>query len=114
MASIFGIWKACQVNGSTGRDLVGAALSIYGSRTTILLYNSHSRQVEELTLVKRGKHERWLVTIPKFEIQPKSGNFSPEGVKSCFENQAYLKVFEFYCMQGYSIRYSSSMAVDCY
>ena len=55
VASIFGIWRNCEINGSTGRDLKGAALSIYGSRTTMLLYNSHSRQVEELTLVKRGK-----------------------------------------------------------
>ena len=47
-------------------------------------------------------------------MQPKCHNFSPEGVKSCFENTAYLKVFEHYCMQGYSIRYSSAMAVDCY
>jgi len=86
VASIFGIWKTLEVNGSTGRDLVGAALCIYGSRTTILLYNSHTKQVEELTLVKRSKQERWLVTIPKFEIQKKSQNFSPEGVKSCFEN----------------------------
>jgi len=52
--------------------------------------------------------------VPKFEFQPKSRNFSPEGVKSCCENESYLKVFEYYCMQGYSIRYSSSMAVDCY
>jgi fructose-1,6-bisphosphatase I len=45
---------------------------------------------------------------------PKCHNFSPEGVKSCFENTAYQKLFEQYCMKGYSIRYSSSMAVDCY
>ena len=25
-----------------------------------------------------------------------------------------MKVFEYYCMLGYSIRYSSSMGVDCY
>ena len=54
VASIFGIWKQ-YVDGSTGRDLMGAALSIYGSRTTMLLYNTHSKFVEELTLVKRGK-----------------------------------------------------------
>lgn len=102
------------MTGNTGRDLVGAALSIYSSRTTMLLYNCYTKCVEELTLVKRGNKVKWLVTIPKFEIQEKSRNFSPEAVKSCFENQAYLKVFEYYCMQGYSIRYSSSMAVDCY
>ena len=68
VASIFGIWKSKSVTGSTGSDLVGAALSIYSSRTTILLYNAYSKCVEELTLVKRGSKSRWLVTIPKFEI----------------------------------------------
>ena len=68
VASIFGIWRNKSVNGSTGRDLVGAALSIYSSRTTMLLYNSHTKCVEELTLVKRGTKSKWLVTIPKFEI----------------------------------------------
>ena len=81
----------------------------------MLLYNAHSRHVEELTLVKRGKASpNWVVTVPKFELQEKRHNFSPEGVKSCFENSAYLKVFQYYCVRGYSIRYSSSMGVDCY
>eukprot|EP00347_Sterkiella_histriomuscorum_P016003 403354871 len=115
VASIFGIWKKDQVTGCTGRDLAGAALAIYGSRTTLLLYNSHSKVVEELTLIKRGsKPAKWIVTVPKFEFTPKARNFSPEGVKSCYEDPGYLKIFQHYVIQGYSIRYSSSMAVDCY
>lgn len=115
VASIFGIWKKDEVNGCTGRDLEGAALAIYGSRTTLLLYNAPSKVVEELTLIKRGtKPTKWIVTVPKFEFAPKAHNFSPEGVKSCYEDPAYLKVFEHYVINGYSIRYSSSMAVDCY
>lgn len=115
VASIFSIWKKDDINGCTGRDISGAALSIYGSRTTMLLYNTHSKAVEELTLIKRSnKPAKWIVTIPKFELQAKAMNFSPEGVKSCYEDPGYLKVFEHYVMQGYSIRYSSSMSVDCY
>ena len=115
IASIFGIWKQNDINGCTGRDLVGAALSIYGSRTTMLLYNSHSKVVEELTLIRKGKRAaKWIVTIPTFKFLPKAKNFSPEGVKSCYENKGYLKVIQNYIIQGYSIRYSSSMAVDCY
>lgn len=45
---------------------------------------------------------------------PKAKNFSPEGIRSCYENPGYLKVIEHYIMQGYSIRYSSAMASDCY
>lgn len=81
----------------------------------MLLYNSHSKVVEELTLTKRAKRApKWIVTIPRFEFLPKAKNFSPEGVKSCYENKGYLKVIQNYIIQGYSIRYSSSMAVDVY
>jgi sedoheptulose-bisphosphatase len=40
VSSVFAIWKTKDINGKTGRDLVGAALSVYGSRTTIILYNT--------------------------------------------------------------------------
>lgn len=40
VASIFAIWKRKDINGVTGRDLVGAAVTIYGSRTTLILYNT--------------------------------------------------------------------------
>jgi len=69
VASIFSIWKKEDINGCTGRDICGAALSLYGSRTTMLLFNSHSKTVEELTLIKRSnKPAKWIVTIPKFEL----------------------------------------------
>ena len=113
VASIVGIYQKQDVIGCTGRDLVGAALSIYGSRTTMLVYNVCAKTVEELTLVSK-RHPKWIVTIPSLVLEPKARNFSPEGVKSCCENQAYLKLIEYYCIHGYSIRYSSSMAVDCY
>jgi fructose-1,6-bisphosphatase I len=71
--------------------------------------------VEGLTLIKGAKGVyRWIVTTPKFEFQPKAKYFSPEGVKTCYNNPAYLKVFEHYCINGYSIRYSSSFAADSY
>ena len=51
IASIFGIWKTRDINGSSGRDLVGAACAVYGSRTSIILFNSQNQKVEELTLL---------------------------------------------------------------
>jgi fructose-1,6-bisphosphatase len=42
VASVFAVWKAKDINGKTGRDLAGAALSVYGSRTTIILYNTQN------------------------------------------------------------------------
>lgn len=40
VGSIYGIWATSDVEGCTGRKLVGAALAIYGTRTTISIYNA--------------------------------------------------------------------------
>jgi len=42
VSSIFAVWKTKDINGLTGRDQVGAAISIYGSRTSLILYNTQS------------------------------------------------------------------------
>ena len=62
--------------GKTGRDLVGAAIACYGTRTTIILYNTQVGCVEELTLMKIGNKEKWIVTNPKMELGPKAKLFS--------------------------------------
>ena len=40
VGSIYGIWNTKEIEGKTGRSLVGAALAIYGTRTTINIYNA--------------------------------------------------------------------------
>lgn len=82
------------MDGLTGRDLEGAALSIYSSRSSILLYNSHTKKVEELTLIKMGrKPKSWVVTKSSCQIEDYSHNFSPEGIKAAYEKTGYLKCF---------------------
>ena len=113
VASIFAVWETKDINGKSGRDLVGAALAIYGSRTTMVLYNSQSKKVEELTLLRMGKHERWIVTNPDLKIKPDAKLFSP-ALKASYDIPAYMKLFEDYCLKGHSLRYSGASAVDCY
>lgn len=94
ISSIFGIWRSKNLDGMTGRDLEGAALSIYSSRSSMLLYNSHTKKVEELTLIKMGrKPKSWVVTKPSSEIHDYAHNFSPEGIKAAYEKKGYLKCF---------------------
>ena len=94
IASIYGIWRTKDMNGVTGNDLEGAALSIYSSRSSILLYNTHTKKVEELTLIKTGRTpKRWVVTKPQCDISAISHNFSPEGIKAAYEKPGYFKVF---------------------
>ena len=40
VSSVFAVWRTKELNGLTGKDLVGSAVSIYGSRTTLILYNT--------------------------------------------------------------------------
>ena len=41
------------MDGYTGRDVVGAALACYGSRTCVLVYNQIENRVDELTLHRK-------------------------------------------------------------
>jgi len=113
VASVFAVWRTKDINGLSGRDLQGSAVSIYGSRTTLILYNTQNKKVEELTLLRMGTHERWLVTNPDLKIKPEAKLFSP-ALRSSYDYPTYLKIFENYCLKGYSIRYSGCFAVDCY
>lgn len=112
VASLFAVWRTKNIEGMTGRDLVGAGISVYGSRTTIILYNAQNKKVEELTLLRMGTHERWIVTTPELKIQPDAKLFAP-ALRSSYDNPNYLKIFETCCLKGYSIRYSGAFAIDC-
>ena len=85
VASVFAIWEnEGNLDGKTGRDMVGAALAVYGSRTTIILYNTQNKKVEELTLLKMGTKERWIVTTPELKIGPNAKLFAT-ALKSAYE-----------------------------
>mmetsp|Transcript_41776 Transcript_41776/g.30683 ORF Transcript_41776/g.30683 Transcript_41776/m.30683 type:complete len:89 (-) Transcript_41776:286-552(-) len=88
-------------------------MAIYGSRTTMVLYNSQSGKVEELTLLRMGKHERWIVTSPHLQIAPDAKLFSP-ALKAAYDHPEYMAIFEEYCKKGLSIRYSGAASVDVY
>lgn len=67
--------------------------------------------MEELTLLKMGNKERWIVTTIDLKIKADAKLFSP-ALKSSYDNPNYLKIFEELCLKGYSIRYSGCFAVD--
>lgn len=93
VGSIYGIWDSPDIDGKTGRNLVGAALAIYGTRTTICIYNAQNDQVEEMTLMKIGNKERWIVTSPKIELGTQAKLFSI-ACKGIYDNPALWKIYE--------------------
>lgn len=70
IGTIAGIWLKKEgkddVLGLAARDnMVGAALSCYGSRTNIVLYNTETKTVDELTLQRKnndGTDDTWIST----------------------------------------------------
>ena len=90
IGTIMGIWrrddsiKECV--GLKARDhMVGAALSCYGSRTNIILYNTISKTVDELTLQKKSIDSdvnEWVLTSKQMRIKPEGRYFSPGNAKT--------------------------------
>ena len=111
VGSIFGIWNSKTVVGKTGRDMCGAALSIYGTRTTCCVYNPQSKNVEEMTLMKIGNREKWMVTMPKVTLASQAKLFSISS-KGIYDNPSLWKIYEQYINAGFSLRYSGCAALD--
>mmetsp|Transcript_37596 Transcript_37596/g.57601 ORF Transcript_37596/g.57601 Transcript_37596/m.57601 type:complete len:158 (+) Transcript_37596:1-474(+) len=93
VASIFGIWNTHDLEGKTGRCLVGAALAIYGTRTSMTIYNTQSDKVEELTLMKIGKKEKWLVSAQTVTLGKQAKLFSI-ATKGIYDNPVMWKIYD--------------------
>lgn len=50
IGSIFAIWPKGDLTKMTGRDILGGALALYGSRTNVIVYNTVKECIDELTL----------------------------------------------------------------
>jgi sedoheptulose-bisphosphatase len=111
VGTIYGIWDTIDIEGKTGRSLVGAALAVYGTRTTICIYNAQNGFVEELTLMKIGNREKWMVTQPKIQIASQAKLFSI-ATKGIYDNPTLWRIYEQYICAGFSLRYSGCAALD--
>jgi fructose-1,6-bisphosphatase len=93
VGSVFGIWGTNEIIGKTGRELIGACLACYGTRTTVMTFNSQTKCVEELTLIKIGKKEKWIVTNPKVTVEPRAKLYS-FATKGIYDNPTLWKIYE--------------------
>lgn len=91
IGSIFAIWPKGDLNTMTGRDIVGAALCLYGSRTNILIYNPDTQQVDEATLQIVGykTEPEWVISQKNLRIRPEGKFFSPGNTRSIQYNKGY-------------------------
>ena len=84
IGSIFSIWKTHQNNliGAKLGDQVNAVITIYGPRTTALVYNQDKKLVQEFTLIEK----EWIVSHEHLLIKEKSKMFSPGNLRAVNEN----------------------------
>ena len=121
IGTIVGIWLKKDgiddVIGFKARDdMVGACLSCYGSRTNIVLYNTISKTVDELTLQAKedGSETEWTMTKKAMMIKPEGRYYSPGNAKSMKYNKGYRDCIQYWAKNGYTLRYSGGMAPDCF
>jgi fructose-1,6-bisphosphatase len=128
VGSIFAIWKRKpgvgeeeHMLGFTGKDVIGAALACYGSRTTMIVYNAIHNRVDEVGLHRRPDKDpkdpaywQWLDQRKDIKIKPKTNTFSPGNIKAAGINPGYAKCMDHWVKNGYTLRYSGCMAADCF
>lgn len=105
LGSIFGIYKTDTFMGITGDEQVASLIAVYGPRTTIMLTIKNG--VVEFMLDK----EEFVFVRDGFEI--KSGKmFAPGNLRACTEREDYLELVNYWCREGYTLRYSGGMVPD--
>lgn len=116
IGSIFAIFPKGDLLQMTGKDMAGAVLSLYGSKTNCILYNTVENCVDEWSLKLENQEEGyvWKQTQKNMQIRPKGKIFSPGNSRSIKDNQAYYECIKYWLENGYTLRYSGGMAPDCF
>lgn len=74
----------------TGRDLVSGALAVYGSRTSIIIFNAVKKILEEWTLrFEEDDKVVWEKTKEKIKLAKTTRIFSPANSRAILDNLAY-------------------------
>jgi fructose-1,6-bisphosphatase len=103
------------LNGVTGKEMVGAALACYGSRTTLIIYNTVKNHLEEWTIRENESGvEHWEKTREKMRVSKSTKFFSCANSRAILDNLAYRQALEFWTRSGYSLRYSGAFSADVY
>jgi sedoheptulose-bisphosphatase len=103
------------MEGMVGRDMVGAALAVYGPRTTIIVFNDKLDTPQEFTLKEGDNDEEfWILTKDKIDVAYSTRIFAPMNSRAIVDNIAYRNCIDFWIKTGYSLRYSGALSADSY
>lgn len=114
VGSIFAIWPKIDLIGASCREMVGASLAVYGTKSVALVYDSEKDQVDELTYRKIDGEKKWVITQEKLTIAEDAQTFAPGNLTVIKELPGYKHAIDWYINTGKKLRYSGGMAPDCY
>lgn len=93
--------------------MVGAAIAVYGPRTTIIAYNTNSNTVEEWTLrIDNEEREYWELSRENLRVNRETRYFSPGNTKSIIDNISYRQTIEFWSRSAYNLRFTNALSAD--
>ena len=114
VGSIFAIWPKIDLIGASCREIVGAALAIYGNKACAVIYSSEKDQVDELTYWKIDGVTSWVITDDKIKLKEDAKHFAPGNLRITKDLPNYKNVIDWYIINGKRLRYSGGMASDFY
>jgi sedoheptulose-bisphosphatase len=116
VGTIVGIWPGNGLVGRTGREQVASLVCQYGPRVTVALALAGPSTASgntislELTMLL----DRWIVSVPKFEIASKAKTFAPGNLRATSDNPQYRDLVNYWIENKYTLRYSGGLVPDVY
>lgn len=112
VGSIVGIWEAKRLIGVSGREMVGAVVTVYGPRTTMFVavgagWGGSGRRVLEFTLAEEG----WAVSSVPGDVR-EGKLFAPGNLRATQDDEGYGRLIGWYMKEKYTLRYTGGMVPD--
>jgi fructose-1,6-bisphosphatase len=114
VGSIFGIWPKLDLIGASCREMIGACLAVYGTKSCALVYDSAKDQVDELTYRRIDGVKQWVITEENMKIKEDCNTFAPGNLSVIKELPGYKHAVDWFIDNGKKLRYSGGMAPDVY
>lgn len=107
VGSIFGVFKGENPVGKKGKDMLASAFAVYGPRTSLII--SVGKGTHEFLL---GMDGQFHLSKENLKISEDAKYFAPGNLRAGSEREDYRKLFEYWIMHGYTLRYSGGMVPD--